>query len=76
MDFKGRTRCLHQFLERHSTCYSIINREEDDTLKDVTTSWKEQQLKGLIYQYQDKNVYNVDETALFYKSGIKKGMVL
>jgi hypothetical protein len=41
MDFKGNTRWLHQFLKRHGMWHRIINGGEDDTPRDVTTSWKE-----------------------------------
>jgi hypothetical protein len=28
---------------------------------------KEEQLKGVIHQYRDEDIYNADKTALFYK---------
>jgi hypothetical protein len=49
MDFKGSTGWLYRLLERHVICHRIINGEED-TPKDITTSLKEEQLKGVIHQ--------------------------
>jgi hypothetical protein len=58
----GGGRWLHRFLERHGICHRIINGEKGDEPKDVTASWKEEQL-GVIHQYRDEDVYKADETA-------------
>jgi hypothetical protein len=48
---------------RHKT----ICGEESDAPRDVASSWREQQLKDVIKKYSPNDVYNADETALFYK---------
>jgi hypothetical protein len=66
-EFKGSAGWLHRFRERYGIRHKTICGEENDAPRDVASSWREEQLKDVIKKYSLNDVYNADETALFYK---------
>ena len=47
--------------------HKIINGEANDAPKEVASSWQLETLSAALKEYSPADIYNADETALFYK---------
>lgn len=66
-EFMGSTGWLHRFRERYGISHKIINGEANDAPKEVASSWRLETLRAALKEYSPADIYNADETALFYK---------
>ena len=58
---------LHRFRERLGISHKIINGEANDAPKEGASSWLLETLQSTLKEYSPADIYNADETALFYK---------
>lgn len=65
-DFKASNGWLQRFLKRHNISFRSISGEAADVNPDTVDSWKER-LQHMIRDYDEKDVYNADETGLFFR---------
>nr|XP_043069112.1 tigger transposable element-derived protein 6-like [Drosophila bipectinata] len=66
MDFKASSGWLDRFKHRHNIAFKKMCGESSSVDDDVCSEWKEK-LSDLIKDYEDKDIFNADETGLFYK---------
>ncbi|XP_048757081.2 tigger transposable element-derived protein 4-like [Ostrea edulis] len=64
--FKGNTGWLDRFKNRHGIVCRTINSESGFVDPQITEDWKEK-LGHIIKSYQPCDIFNADETGLFYK---------
>ena len=69
LEFMGSTGWLHRFRERYGISH---NGEANNAPKEVVSSWWLEILPAAVKEYSPANIYNADETALFYKLMPKK----
>lgn len=58
---------LNRFKARHGIAMKVICGEGESTSKEDAIKWRENQLQDILKQYEPKDIYNADETGLFYK---------
>ena len=63
-------KCSYGFLHRFCKCYGILSKKICGESLDCPdyTQFKEEVLTPLMEEYELQNIYNADETSLFYKS--------
>ena len=62
-------KCSNGFLHRFCKCYGILSKMCGESLDCPDyTQFIEEVLTPLIEEYEPQNIYNADETSLFYKS--------
>jgi len=66
-DFKASNGWLDRFKKRHGISSKKICGESNAVDKSVTNSWLEKTWPSLIKDYTPENVFNADETGLFFK---------
>ena len=66
-EFVGSTGWLHRFRERLGISHKIINGEANDAPKEGVSSWRLETLQAALKEYSPADIYNADETVLFYK---------
>ena len=65
-DFKCSSGWLSRFKERHGIVYKNVCGESADVSEESVQQWKDK-LGSLLKDYDAKDVFNVDETGLFFR---------
>ncbi len=73
-DFKASNGWLARFTKRHNIVYKARSGERGDVNREVVDTWRDR-LPEILADADPKNVFNMDETALFFKDGSTKGYV-
>ena len=68
---KASSGWLAAFLKRHNIVFGTMSGERGDVNKDVVSSWKGK-LPTVCEGYDPKDVFNMDETGLFYRDTSRK----
>ena len=58
---------LSRFKVRHGISMKVVCGEAGSVSKETTDKWKQSELQEILKQFEPKNIYNADETGLFYK---------
>lgn len=58
---------ISRFKERHGITLKVISGEEKSVTPAMTEAWTHHTLPELLAQYEHKDIFNADETGLFYK---------
>ena len=66
INFKASNGFIERFKERRGIMYKNVCGESNAVDCEIVQSWKEK-LPSLIEQYEPRNIFNADETGLFYK---------
>ena len=66
-DFVASNGWLSRFKARQNLCGKSISGEEGAVDSRPTEQWKAEILPSLIDGYRDEDIYNTDETGLFYE---------
>lgn len=66
-DFKCSEGWLDRFKARNSISFRCISGESDSVDGNCVSSWKESKLPQLLHGYSPDDVFNADESGLFYK---------
>jgi transposase-like protein len=66
-DFKPNNGWLYCFKIRRSLIYKTICGESASVTPEMTSEWRNDTLPSLLQGYSPDDVYNADETALFYR---------
>lgn len=74
-DFKASNGWLEKFRNRHSISFKSVSGEAGDVDMTVVKNWKEK-IGSYIKNYEIKDIYNADETGLFFKALPDKTMTL
>ena len=74
-DFKASDGWLSRVKARHGIKGKILSGEAASVNISVLNDW-ENELPNIIKGYDEKDVYNCDETGLFYKASTKQSLVL
>ncbi|GBM58401.1 Tigger transposable element-derived protein 6 [Araneus ventricosus] len=64
--FKASNGCLEKFRTRHKISFKQICGEEKSANPNEVTDWIGN-LKSLLLGYDDRDIFNADETGLFYR---------
>ena len=67
VDFKASNGWIESFRKRHGISFNVISGESASVPENVCDDWKEKLLE-LISGYEQKDVYNMDETGVFYRA--------
>ncbi|XP_064479113.1 tigger transposable element-derived protein 6-like [Ornithodoros turicata] len=65
--FKGTQGLLRAFRARHDIVSKGLAGEEKSTPQDVAIGWREKELKKVLLEYEPDDIFNADQTALFFK---------
>ncbi|CAF4434938.1 unnamed protein product [Rotaria sp. Silwood2] len=74
-DFKASNGCLYRFRARYNIKFRAISGESAAVDPDAVDDWKSR-LSSMLKDYNPGDVYNCDETGLFFKSMPDKSFVL
>lgn len=66
-EFVASSGWLHKFKKRNGISQKMISGESAAVNDETVDVWKKQTLPALIQGYEPRNVFNADETGLFYK---------
>lgn len=66
-EFKGSSGWLTKFVKRQKLSFKKICGESAAVDTEMTDEWMNSTLPGLIDEYEPHNIFNADETGLFYK---------
>ena len=73
-DFKASNGWLEKFRLRYNINFKVLSGESAGVDQDVVKTWK-QRLDSLIDEYSADDIFNCDETGLFYKALSTKSLV-
>ena len=73
-DFKASNGWLEKFRLRYNINFKVLSGESAGVDQDVVKTWK-QRLDSLIDEYSADDIFNCDETGLFYKALPTKSLV-
>jgi hypothetical protein len=65
-NFKASNRWLHRFKLRHDVGYTVVSGKSGSVSQDTVDHWINESLPALLDGYELKDIFNTDETALFY----------
>ena len=65
-DFKANRSWLYRFKIRRSLIYKTICGDSASVTPEITREWRSNTLPTLLARYSNDDVYNADETGLFY----------
>lgn len=74
LGFSASNGWLESFRRRHNILFRTLCGEAGDVDEEVVADWK-QRLPGLIEGYQAKDIFNMDETGLFFRALPNKTLV-
>lgn len=74
-DFKASNGWLEKFKKRHDIVWKQVSGEANDVNQETVVEWK-QKISRLIAGYKAKDVYNADETGLFFRGIPTRGSLL
>ena len=66
-DFKASSGWLTKLKKRHNIKWKKINGESADIDETTANDWFENKLPKLIQEYEEKDIFNADETGLFFR---------
>ena len=66
-DFKASNGWLDNFKDRHGIKFKSIQGEAAAVNMESVGEWRREILKNLLVQYLPKDIFNVDETGLFWR---------
>lgn len=66
-DFRATNGWLDRFKIRNDITFKLIVGEKADAPMEVANDWIENKLPNLIQSFELRNIFNLDETGLFYK---------
>ena len=66
-DFGGSNGWLERFKDRHCLSFKTICGEAAAVDGDAVEDWKDSVLKKILSRFDASNVFNLDETGLFYR---------
>ncbi|XP_053378909.1 tigger transposable element-derived protein 4-like [Mercenaria mercenaria] len=69
--FKGSQGWLQSFVKRNNITFGTMTGERGDVSTTTVEEWKEK-LPTICRDYQPKDIFNMDETGLFFKDTTKK----
>ncbi len=73
-EFKGSNGWLSCFLKRHNIVFRTKSGERGDVNIETVSTWKER-LPEIIKDYEPKDIFNMDETGLFYRDSTRNGYI-
>ncbi|CAI6369824.1 unnamed protein product, partial [Macrosiphum euphorbiae] len=73
-DFKASNGWLEKFKKWHDIVWKQVSGEANDVNQETVVEWK-QKISRLIAGYESKDVYNADETGLFFRGIPTKSLV-
>ena len=73
-NFSASNGWLKSFCVRHQIRFSLLHGENAEISADVVQKWM-QELPNIIKDYQLKDIYNCDETSIFFKALPKKSLL-
>ncbi len=73
-EFKASNGWLSCFLKRHNIVFRAKSGERGDVNIETVTTWKER-LPEIIKDYEPKDIFNMDETGLFYRDSTRSGYI-
>lgn len=65
-DFKASNSWLQGFKSRHGVVGKVVSGESASADSDAAASWVAKKLPGIFSHYEAADIYNADETALFF----------
>ena len=74
VDFKITNGWLHRFKKRHDIVCNFLCGESEVVNEDIVKKWQEIELPKLIENYDSKNIFNADESGLFFKARPNKSL--
>ncbi|XP_064463590.1 tigger transposable element-derived protein 6-like [Ornithodoros turicata] len=66
-DFAASDGWFHRFRERHDLVFQAVCGERGDVSAETCTLWKNEQLQEFLRKYSPDDIFNADETTLFFK---------
>jgi hypothetical protein len=66
-DFKASNGWLEKFQKRHSIVFKSVQGEEGTVDVGALNDWQTSALRNQLKDYEAKDVFNLDETGLFWK---------
>lgn len=72
--FKASNGWLEFFRKRHNISFGLMSGERGDVNTDTVNDWKEK-LKLICKGYEPKNIFNMDETGLFFQRNYTENVV-
>lgn len=66
-DFKASEGWLHRFRERHEIVFCTMSGEGKEVNSETCAKWRSGALQEHLHAYSPRDIFNADETALFYK---------
>jgi hypothetical protein len=66
-DFQGSSGWLDRFKQRHGITGKCITGESAAVSEDMTSDWVTSSLPRILKQYAPKDIYNMDETGIFFR---------
>ena len=66
-EFQCSTGWLERFKQRHSIVFRRVTGEEGSVNEDMVRDWKSHQLPSLLEEFSPDDIFNADETDLFWK---------
>lgn len=67
VDFKASHGWLARFRDRHGIVFKMIQGEEKCAPVNDANEWRENKMKEILGKYQPRDIYNADETGLYYQ---------
>ncbi|XP_037557867.1 tigger transposable element-derived protein 4-like [Dermacentor silvarum] len=58
---------LTRFKQRHDLVFKSVSGERASVDQETCATWREQQLREYLSEYKPEDIFNANETALFYK---------
>lgn len=69
--FKASNGWLESFRKRHNISFGLMSGERGDVNTDTVNDWREK-LKLICKGYEPQNIFNMDETGLFFRETTRK----
>lgn len=69
--FKASNGWLESFRKRHNISFGLMSGERGDVNTDTVKDWREK-LKLICKGYEPQNIFNMDETGLFFRETTRK----
>jgi hypothetical protein len=66
-DLKASNGWINSFKQRHSVVYKTVSGKCKSVDPSTVEEWRKEQLLKIFESYEPKNIYNADETGLFFR---------
>lgn len=66
-DFAASDGWLHRFRERYDLVFRAVSGEMNAVNMETCEGWRSEALQGYMEKYSPQDIFNADETALFFK---------